>query len=73
VTIWSSDMLREGRDPGAIAWYHIFALFKLAVVLQQIYYRFRSGQTTDPRFTDFGMRVEALARWAWSLSQRATG
>ncbi len=64
---------RSGRDPGAIAWYHIFALFKLAVVLQQIYYRFRSGQTNDPRFTDFGMRVAALARWAWSLSQSPSG
>ena len=64
--------LRSGRDPGRIAWYHNFAIFKLAVVLQQIYYRFRSGQTADPRFSDFGTRVEALARWAWSLSQRSS-
>jgi aminoglycoside phosphotransferase (APT) family kinase protein len=34
---------RSGRDLGAIRFFEIFALFKLAVVLQQIYVRFVRG------------------------------
>ena len=36
-----------GRDLSLINYYEVFALFKLAVVLQQIYVRFYRGQTTD--------------------------
>src|SRR5205085_2083090 len=38
--------------------------FKLAVVIQQIYFRYVSGQTTDERFASFGARVTYLARHA---------
>ncbi len=55
---------RSGRDLSGIAYYHVFAVFKLAVVLQQIYYRFHNGQTSDQRFADFDQRVSALAAWA---------
>jgi hypothetical protein len=39
-------------------------LFKLAVVLQQIYYRYFVGQTHDQRFRDFDARVRGLAEAA---------
>jgi aminoglycoside phosphotransferase (APT) family kinase protein len=52
---------RSGRDLSRIAYYEAFALFKIAVVIQQIYYRYRQGQTGDPRFASLGARVEALA------------
>jgi aminoglycoside phosphotransferase (APT) family kinase protein len=55
---------RSGRDLSAIRYYETFALFKVAVVLQQIYYRYARGQTDDARFADFGERVAALAREA---------
>jgi aminoglycoside phosphotransferase (APT) family kinase protein len=55
---------RSGRDVSAIRYYETFALFKVAVVLQQIYYRYAQGQTDDPRFANFGERVAALAREA---------
>lgn len=61
---------RSGRPVDEIAWYHIFAIFKLAVIMQQIYFRYRAGQTSDARFADFGTRVAALAEWAASLSRR---
>jgi aminoglycoside phosphotransferase (APT) family kinase protein len=38
----------------------VFAIFKLAVVLQQIYYRFYRGQTQDERFRNFDSRVRNL-------------
>jgi aminoglycoside phosphotransferase (APT) family kinase protein len=34
--------------------YTIFGLFRLAVIVQQIYFRFFHGQTTNPAFADFG-------------------
>jgi len=52
---------RSGRDVSQIRFYETLARFKLAVVIQQIYYRFRQGQTDDPRFANFGARVEYLA------------
>jgi hypothetical protein len=42
----------------------VLGIYKLAVILQQIYFRFRRGQTQDQRFRDFDQRVAALARVA---------
>lgn len=52
---------RSGRDLGAIRFFETFALFKLAVVLQQIYVRFVRGQTKDERFAAMGESVRRLA------------
>jgi aminoglycoside phosphotransferase (APT) family kinase protein len=57
---------RSGRDLSRLLYFEVFALFKIAVVIQQIYYRFAIGQTDDPRFARFGDRVLALARQAVS-------
>lgn len=51
---------RSGLDLGEINWYHVFGIFKITVVLQQIYIRFLRGQTQDQRFATFGDRVAAL-------------
>ncbi len=59
---------RTGRDLSGIAYYEVLGVFKLAVILQQIYYRFRVGQTRDARFEDFGERVRVLAELAESLA-----
>lgn len=55
---------RSGRDLGAIPFFETFALFKLAVVLQQIYVRFVRGQTKDERFAAMGESVRRLAEIA---------
>ena len=62
---------KTGRNPAGIAFYEVFALFKLAVVLQQIYIRYLRGQTHDERFACFDKRVAGLAEAAWELAQRA--
>lgn len=41
---------RTGRTVDNLLYYYIFALFKLAVIVQQIYYRYHKGLTKDPRF-----------------------
>jgi aminoglycoside phosphotransferase (APT) family kinase protein len=56
-----------GRDVSRISYYQVFALFKLAVVLQQIYYRFHVGQTRDERFRNFDRRVRNLIDQAVAL------
>ena len=61
---------RSGRDMSDIGYYYAFATFKLAVVIQQIYYRYHVGQTQDARFAEFDKRVEALAKWARSMTQK---
>ena len=62
---------RSGRDVSDIAFYEAFAVFKIAVVIQQIYARFRRGQTADSRFSALGPRVVALAHRARSLTTAA--
>jgi aminoglycoside phosphotransferase (APT) family kinase protein len=60
--------VRSGRDLSEIAFYEAFAVFKIAVVIQQIYQRYQQGQTGDPRFATFGDRVRALADRAAALT-----
>ena len=62
---------KTGRDVSNIAFYETFALFKVAVVLQQIYFRYVRGQTHDERFKDFDRRVAGLARAALELAQQS--
>jgi aminoglycoside phosphotransferase (APT) family kinase protein len=64
--------VRSGRDLSGIRFYEIFALFKIAVVIQQIFSRFARGQTDDPRFGRFDRRVTHLARHAAALAERTT-
>jgi len=53
---------RSGRDITNMVYLYAFALFKLAVILQQIYYRYATGKTQDERFAPLGMVVEHLAQ-----------
>lgn len=61
---------RTRRDLSSIMYYEVLGIYKLAVILQQIYYRFRRGQTQDERFRNFDQRVQALARLAASLVEK---
>jgi aminoglycoside phosphotransferase (APT) family kinase protein len=61
---------RSGRDLSTLRFFEVFALFKIAVVIQQIYHRFVNRQTDDPRFANFGERVTFLARRAASLANK---
>ncbi|MBX6394692.1 MAG: phosphotransferase family protein [Alicyclobacillaceae bacterium] len=56
--------IKSGRDVSSMDFYMVFAYFKLAVILQQIYVRWKRGQTQDPRFASFGVRVRNLLEYA---------
>jgi aminoglycoside phosphotransferase (APT) family kinase protein len=62
---------RSGRDVSKIAFYEVFALYKTAVVVQQIYIRWKRGQTKDERFGAMAPRVEALAQAALALAGKS--
>lgn len=55
---------KSGRDVSAMNFYLSFAYFKLAVICQQIYYRYKKGQTRDPRFAHFGIFINGLIQTA---------
>jgi aminoglycoside phosphotransferase (APT) family kinase protein len=52
---------RSGRDLRGIGWYEVLGIFKLAVILQQIYHRYVRGQTADQRFAHLDRRIALLA------------
>ncbi len=64
---------RTGRDLTYIRYHEVLGIFKLAVILQQIYYRFHRGQTRDERFRTFDQRVRGLIQQAASLTDPETG
>lgn len=44
---------RSGRRIDDWSFYEVFGLFRVAVIAQQIYYRYHHGQTTNPAFANF--------------------
>lgn len=62
---------KTGRDLSRIAFYETFARFKVAVVIQQIYFRYVQGQTHDERFRDFDALVRELVHEALDLAKRS--
>jgi aminoglycoside phosphotransferase (APT) family kinase protein len=54
----------SGRDVSNILYYYVYGLFKLAVIVQQIYYRYQKGYTQDPRFADLIQAVRACGQLA---------
>jgi aminoglycoside phosphotransferase (APT) family kinase protein len=61
---------RTGRDVTHIGYYEVLGVFKLAVIIQQIYCRFHRGQTQDGRFENFGARARELAKRAAWLAEK---
>ena len=59
----------SGRDLSEMHWYVVFGYFKLAGILQQIFARWKNGQTQDERFANFGDRVRTLILHAETLSR----
>ncbi|MGD7044404.1 phosphotransferase family protein [Jeotgalibacillus proteolyticus] len=60
--------IKTGRDVSEIHYYLTFAYFKLAVICQQIYFRYKNGQTRDPRFAHFNQFVKTLITHASMIS-----
>ncbi len=51
---------RTGREPESWAFYEVYGVFRLAAILQQIYYRYHHGQTRNPAFRRFWLLAHYL-------------
>jgi aminoglycoside phosphotransferase (APT) family kinase protein len=51
---------RTGLPVGDWTFYEVFGLFRLAVIVQQIWARYLAGSTTNPRFAEFGAVTRVL-------------
>jgi aminoglycoside phosphotransferase (APT) family kinase protein len=58
-----------GIDCGDMSFYLTFARFKVAVILQQIYYRYAQGLTQDERFAALPKRINTLLRASWNCGE----
>jgi len=58
---------RSGANVSDLNWYIIFAVFRFAVILQQIYVRYVRGQTHDERFAELGLAVNKLIQRGRSM------
>ncbi len=55
---------QTGLRLGDGVYYRVFGLFKIAVIIQQIYARYKQGKTQDPRFAALGYFVTMLGEVA---------
>jgi aminoglycoside phosphotransferase (APT) family kinase protein len=62
---------KTGRDLSQMSFFLTLARFKLAVIVQQIYYRYHQGLTKDERFASMPQRIHILLRS--SLHSAQTG
>jgi aminoglycoside phosphotransferase (APT) family kinase protein len=57
----------SGRKCDDFTFYEVFGLFRLTVIIQQIWARYRAGQTSNPAFKGFGVGVNILINRAQGL------
>ncbi|MBS3803060.1 MAG: phosphotransferase family protein [Oleiphilaceae bacterium] len=58
---------KSGLKVDRFDYYEIYGLFRLAAIIQQIYYRFYHGQTKDKRFAAFGHAAQYLEKRCLAL------
>lgn len=58
-----------GRDVSNMVFYRVLALFKVGVIIQQIYYRYHQGLTNDARFASLPGVVKVVLRAAWRSAE----
>jgi len=51
---------KSGIEIGDFRFYYVYGLFRLAGIAQQIYYRYKNGQSDNPRFAMLGPAVGQL-------------
>lgn len=69
---WYCDRMGFEMTPQRWRFYEVFGLFRLAVIAQQIWLRFVTGQTTNPAYAVFGPAVSYLERRCRGLIAQAS-
>ena len=73
-TLTRAELVRRyaqttGSDVGNMVFYRVLALFKVAVIIQQIYYRYHHGLTKDARFASLPEVIKVVLRAAMRSAQ----
>ena len=55
---------KTGADVSGFQFYYVYGIWRLAVIIQQIYARFYRGQNDNPRFKPYGQMTSALGNLA---------
>lgn len=61
---------RSGRNVEDIHFYHALGLYRLTVIVAQIYIRYKRGQTQDERFAQLNQMIPVTAKMAYAVAQR---
>lgn len=62
--------MKSGRSVHDIGFYHALGLFRLTVIIAQIYIRYHRGQTQDQRFASLGQMIPPMARAALEVAEK---
>lgn len=62
--------LKSGRNIDNLTFYFVYGLFKIAVIAQQIYYRYKNGHTNDPKFANLNKAAALCCNTAWQAIQK---
>ncbi|MEM8506188.1 MAG: phosphotransferase family protein [Bacteroidota bacterium] len=62
--------LKSGRSIDNLVFYYTYGLFKIAVIAQQIYYRYKQGYTQDPKFANLNKAAALCCKTAWRAVQK---
>ncbi|RNC90311.1 MAG: phosphotransferase family protein [Allomuricauda sp.] len=62
--------LKSGRSVDNIVFYYAYGLFKIAVIAQQIYFRYKHGHTQDPKFANLNKAAALCCNNAWQAIQK---
>lgn len=61
---------KSGRKIDNLVFYYVFGLFKIAVIVQQIYYRYEKGLTTNEKFKHLDKSSQFLCMMALQAIQK---
>ena len=61
---------KSGHPIRHLTFYYVYGVFKIAVIVQQIYYRYQAGYTADKRFANLNQFTQILCQTAWRAVQR---
>ncbi|MFI7585684.1 phosphotransferase family protein [Spongisporangium articulatum] len=62
---------RTGLQASDFTFYEVFGLFRLAVIIQQIYYRYHHKQSTNPAFRNYWLMCGYLIRRCHKIMREA--
>lgn len=63
---------KSGRSIDNLVFYYVYGMFKVAVIAQQIFYRYHHGMTNNPKFAMLDKAAQYLCIRAWYTIQKGS-